>query len=82
MKPYEALICGIFEQAVEDYRELKKSKILKQKDSSGWYSTRDIEMFFHSEWSTKLLEMIGSETTGDALFQRIRLHLRTEGLIA
>lgn len=72
MRPYEVLICRIFEQAIEDYRELKDKKIAGEKDNSSCYSIRDIEQFFGSNWCTRLLEMIDSELTGNDILSRLQ----------
>lgn len=71
MCPEATLICGIFEQAIEDYRELKDKKISGEKDNSSYYSIRDIETFFNSNWCTRLLEMIDCEFTGRDILKKI-----------
>lgn len=74
MQPEEVLVCRIFEQAIEDYTELKQKKIQYRKDNSCHYSIQDIERFFNSKWSTELLRMINSELTGKDILQKVKLH--------
>ena len=38
MRPEEVLVCRIFEQAIEDYKDLKDKKIEREKDNSSCYS--------------------------------------------
>ena len=42
MRPEEVLVCRIFEQAIEDYKDLKDKKIEREKDNSSCYSIKDI----------------------------------------
>lgn len=72
MRPEEMLICRIFEQAIEDYRELKSKNITGEKDNSSCYSIKDIEQFFSGKWCTRLLEMIGSELTGNDILHKLQ----------
>lgn len=74
MLPEEVLVCRIFEQAIEDYNELKQKNIQVRKDNSSYYSIQDIERFFSSKWSTELLRMINSELTGKDILQKVKLH--------
>lgn len=74
MRPEEVLVCRIFEQAIEDYTELKQKNIQVRKDNSSYYSIQDIERFFSGKWSTELLRMINSELTGKDILQKVKLH--------
>ena len=69
----EFLICRIFEQAIEDYRELRQKDVTQNKDNSGAYSVKDIEHFFNSKWCTRLLEMINSDITGKDILHKVQL---------
>ena len=53
LRPEEVLICRIFEQAIEDYKELKQKNVAQNKDNSSAYSIKDIECFFNSKWCTR-----------------------------
>ena len=54
MRPEEVLVCRIFEQAIEDYKDLKDKKIEREKDNSSCYSIKDIEKFFGIRATVKL----------------------------
>ncbi len=73
MRPEEILICRIFEQAIEDYRDLKKRKLEGRDTGHGTeYSIRDIEKFFGSKWCNTLLEMIDSNLSGKDILGKIQ----------
>ena len=72
MRPEELLVCRIFEQAIEDYKELRKKGIEIEKDTSSFYSIKDIERFFSSKWCTRLLEMIDCQLTGADVLNRVK----------
>lgn len=73
LRPEEVLICRIFEQAIEDYKELKQKNVVQNKDNSSAYSIKDIECFFSSKWCTMLLEMINSDITGKDILHKVQL---------
>ena len=73
LRPEEVLICRIFEQAIEDYKELKQKNVAQNKDNSCEYSIKDIECFFNSKWCTRLLEMINSDITGKDILHKVQL---------
>ena len=73
LRPEEVLICRIFEQAIEDYKELKQKNVAQNKDNSSAYSIKDIECFFNSKWCTRLLEMINSDITGRDILHKVQL---------
>ena len=66
--PEHELACRIFEQAIEDYRFLKKRKIteMELRDDTT-IGIKEIEEFFHSSWCDGLLEAINSKLTGKDL---------------
>lgn len=72
MCPEEVLVCRIFEQAIEDYKDLKNKKVEQEKDASSCYSLRDIEKFFGSNWCARLLEMIDCQLTGKDILSRVQ----------
>lgn len=73
MSPEESLVCSIFEQAIEDYAELKKKNITERHENScGYYSIKDIEAFFGSQWSTKILQLIGCDLSGIDILHKIQ----------
>lgn len=76
MKPEEILICRIFEQAIEDYKELMAGKITQRidKGTNSCYSIKDIEVFFGSKWCNRLLDMINSNLTGADVLSKVRAH--------
>lgn len=73
MRPEEVLICRIFEQAIEDYKDLKNRKLESRDTGHGTeYSIRDIEKFFGSNWCACLLEMINCQLTGKDILSRVQ----------
>lgn len=59
------LASRIFEQAVSDYRELKRKGRLEVKSHyRGDYSIKEIETFFQSSWCAVLLDLMGINITG------------------
>lgn len=72
IRPEEILICRIFEQAIEDYKELKDKNITGEKDNSSYYSIKDIEKFFGSNWCSRLLEMINCELSGKDILHKVQ----------
>lgn len=73
MSPEESLVCSIFEQAIEDYAELKKKNVTERRsDNSGCYSIKDIEVFFGSQQCTKLLQLIGCDLNGTDILHKIK----------
>lgn len=73
MRPEEVLICRIFEQAVEDYRDLKKRKIESRDTGHGTeYSIKDIEKFFSSKWCGRLLEIIDCNLSGKDILAKLQ----------
>lgn len=73
MQPEKALICRIFEQAIEDYRYMNKNNLSGVKDNtSGCYSVKDIEVFFNSKWCSRLLAMIDVELTGEDILNILK----------
>lgn len=73
MRPEEVLICRIFEQAVEDYRDLKKRKIESRDTGHGIeYSIKDIENFFGSKWCGRLLEIIDCNLSGKDILTKLQ----------
>lgn len=72
MRPEELLICRIFEQAVEDYKDLKEKNIEIKKGNGTGYSFKDIERFFGSIWCSRLLDMIGCNLTGNEILNRVK----------
>ncbi len=72
IRPEEILVCRIFEQAIEDYKDLKVKNITQEKDNSSCYSVKDIEKFFNSNWCSRLLEMIDCQLTGKDILGRIK----------
>ena len=73
MCPEEILACRIFEQAIEDYNDLKKNGQEKGHDGSGFYSLKDIEHFFNSKWCARLLDVVNSKLTGQDILSKIQL---------
>lgn len=71
LPPEETLVCRIIEQAIEDYRELKKQKIEKVKRNGDAYSLKDIEHFFKSNWCDYLLESVHSKLKGKDVLKKI-----------
>ena len=69
----ELLVCRIFEQAIDDYKTLTEKNITMDKDSSGFYSIKEIEKFFKGNWCGLLLGMINSELTGRDVLSRIEV---------
>lgn len=75
--PLELLCSRIIEQAVEDYRELKKKKLSsKETKDAGFYSVDEIEEFFHSAWCNEMLLKRGLESRIDGV--TILRHLKAE----
>lgn len=72
MTPEQSLACGIFEQAIEDYRLLKKTGAVKLNDCCCDYSVNDIERFFGSRWCSNLLEMMNSNLSGSDVLRKIQ----------
>ena len=72
MRTEEELVCRIYEQAMEDYKDLKDKKIEREKDNSSCYSIKDIEKFFNGNWCTRLLEMIDCQLTGKDILGKIK----------
>lgn len=68
----EALACGIFEQAMSDYSDLKRKGVSKHRDGSCYYSIKEIEYFLRSRWCAQLLDMIDSTLTGKEILQTLR----------
>lgn len=59
------LASRIFEQAVNDYCELKKrGKSEIKSNYRGNYSINEIETFFQSSWCAVLLDLMGINITG------------------
>ena len=73
LRPEEVLICRIFEQAIEDYKELNQKNVAQNKYNSSAYSIKDIECFFNSKWCIRLLEMINSDITGKDILHKVQL---------
>ena len=65
--PEHELACRIFEQAIADYRYLKKHNLTKLKIKETIISIEEIEKFFRSSWCDGLLEAINSKLTGKDL---------------
>lgn len=72
MNPEEVLIYKIFEQAADDYAELRKKKTTIKKDCGCYYSIKDIESFFKSNWCARLLDIIDCKCTGIELLNKVR----------
>ena len=73
MRPEELLICRIFEQAIEDYKDLKEKNIEIKKGNGTGYSFKDIERFFGSTWCARLLDMIDCNLTGSEILNRVKV---------
>ena len=72
MRVEQLLAFKILEQAIFDYKYLKKSKRTRAYDKGGAYSIKDIERFLSGNWSTRLLEMMDSKLTGSDILNRIK----------
>lgn len=74
MESIKALVCAIFEQAIEDYKSLNINHIEIKKDSqgTGLYSVKDIEIFFRSKWCARLLEMIDIDFSGVDILNEVQ----------
>lgn len=72
------LLCTrIIEQAVDDYRELKKKKLSsRETKDKGEYSITEIEEFFHSAWCNEIILKRGLESRVDGV--TILRHLKSE----
>ena len=66
------LVCRIFEQAIDDYRELRRKNIRSNKSDDTYYSIKDIEAFFGGDWCYKLLELTGVRFSGEDILKSIR----------
>lgn len=72
MSSEEMLVCAVFEQAIEDYKTLKSKGILKKVEEGQAYSIREIENFFKSNWSSRLLEAINIELKGEDILKKVK----------
>lgn len=73
MSPEEMLICRIFEQAIEDYTELKAKKLTFRDTNTGYCSISEIESFFDSDWCSDLLGMINLGLNGKEILSKIKV---------
>lgn len=69
-----SLLCSdIVEQAVEDYRELRRKNKdeIKHKDE-GTFSKEDIESFFRGEWCHDILNGLDSRIDGVNILRQLK----------
>lgn len=69
-----SLLCSaIVEQAVEDYRLLRKKQVeeIKHKDE-GEFSKSEIESFFRGEWCHSILNGFGSRIDGVNILRQLK----------
>lgn len=71
----------ILKQAIDDYKNLKAMDLTWYRDMASFYSIKDIETFFKGKWSTRLLEMIGSNLTGEDILRRLQSQKYTKEMI-
>ncbi len=69
-----SLLCSaIVEQAVEDYRLLRKKQVeeIKHKDE-GEFSKSEIESFFRGDWCRSILSGFGSRIDGVNILRQLK----------